>query len=311
MLKISIVSVFYNREFCVEKSVESVVEQLDESMHLYLVDDGSKDNTFLKLKAYESESVTVLRKPNTGFVDSVKYAIDFVDSEFIAIHGSGDISLPRRFINQSKFLDENSDYGVVGCFCNFVDITNNSVISKFGHRVRGSVEKEITEINYFTHGEVMFRRSIYDMVGGYRAEFQFSQDYDLWCRMSSHCKFYTIPEVFYNRMINVAGSVNSSTSKIYFQSLYADLARYCHICRMTGSQDPVDKYGNNALLSFTPSNRVLINLWKKSILEYSSNKKNFLELAPKSFFSRILMFSIPFLSNFSKVISYLFGKNRI
>ena len=45
----------------------------------------------------------------------------------------------------------------------------------------------------------MYRRSVYDQVGGYRTFFKFGQDYDLWLRMSLVTELNTVKEILYTR----------------------------------------------------------------------------------------------------------------
>ena len=45
------------------------------------------------------------------------------------------------------------------------------------------------------HGSVMFRRDAYERSGGYRAQFRYGQDWDLWYRLAALGKFQIVPEV--------------------------------------------------------------------------------------------------------------------
>ena len=113
--KLVVISIYYNRSALVSSSVSSVVEQLDDDMHLLLVDDGSTDDTLAQLERWQRQNVTVRTQHNMGFVESIIQAIDGTDSEYIAIHGSGDLSLPGRFAAQRRVLDSDKTVGVVGC----------------------------------------------------------------------------------------------------------------------------------------------------------------------------------------------------
>ena len=51
------------------------------------------------------------------------------------------------------------------------------------------------------HGSVMFRRSVYERVGGYRAEFNVAQDIDLWTRLVEHGEHHCLPIVYYQACV--------------------------------------------------------------------------------------------------------------
>jgi hypothetical protein len=51
------------------------------------------------------------------------------------------------------------------------------------------------------HGGVMFRRDAYQRAGGYRAEFYYGQDWDLWYRLAAIGQFQMVPETLYRARI--------------------------------------------------------------------------------------------------------------
>ena len=57
----------------------------------------------------------ITNKENKGFVRNLIDIISNVDSKYVAIHGSGDISLPERIESQIKFLLSNPEVGIVSC----------------------------------------------------------------------------------------------------------------------------------------------------------------------------------------------------
>lgn len=306
-MKLTVVSIYHNRQDYIQESIDSVVEQLSDNMQLLLVDDGSTDDTYIRLKEFERNNVKVITQKNMGFTKTIINAIENSDSEFVAIHGSGDVSLPGRLKHQLEFLESNPDYGVVGCYCHFTDMVTKDNISTFGHDIDGDVSIKLLSHNIYTHGEVMFTKSFYDQAGGYRKEFKYSQDYDLWLRMSSVCKFHTLKQTFYKRMVNVDGSVNSNAHKLYHQLLFSEFAKYCHTKRLNHDKDPLDSNGTASLLEFTINSKSLIKLWKKSILE----GKDFLTYCPSNSFNYILRLSVPILYPFRSLLSKIFGKNKV
>lgn len=92
----------------------------------------------------------------------------------------------------------------------------------------------------------MYRRSLYDRVGGYREFFKFSQDYDLWLRMSEHAEAEIIPEVLYIRRV-FPGGVGVDYRKRVPQAFLAAFAAECARMRLQKGLDPLDKYGTDAV----------------------------------------------------------------
>jgi hypothetical protein len=118
--------------------------------------------------------------------------------------------------------------------------------------------------NPFTHGEVMFRKTIYDEVGGYRPFFKYAQDYDLWLRMSRRTKFGVVPEVLYTRFAHGDG-IELNLEKKAQQLLYADFAVQCFESRDETGKDLVDRFGQDALNYRKPSRKLASEVWPKAM----------------------------------------------
>jgi hypothetical protein len=50
----------------------------------------------------------------------------------------------------------------------------------------------------FPHGSVMFRREVFDQVGGYDEKTDGGEDQDLFLRMSAHGRVLTLPDILYS-----------------------------------------------------------------------------------------------------------------
>ncbi|UJP63383.1 glycosyltransferase family 2 protein [Mongoliitalea daihaiensis] len=258
---VSIVSVFYNREDVVDFSVESLLKQTYENIEIILCDDGSSDNTYKKLKVYESldDRVRVIHHPNIGFTNSILKAVDKAVGELIAIHGSGDYSYPERIQKQVNYLIENPSVGVVGCLFEREDLVLNRKVV-----VERSKSDDVLNNICVSHGEVMFRKDVYSAAGGYRPFFHFSQDRDLWLRMSLSCKLDFVPEVLYTAFTRNDG-VTGNAYKRAIQLYFAEMAKQMYEMRKQIGWDFIDRFGNNAWVFMRKSKRLGKELMKHSL----------------------------------------------
>ncbi len=253
-MKVAVISVFYNRESVVARSAESLLSQTCNDYKICLVDDGSTDGTFDELKKFESPICEVRSSQNLGFTKQLIHTINNIDSEYIAIHGSGDISYPERLAEQMKMLDNDPEIGVVGC--NIVEDRGPELprMEHLRHVDRDSSDRLLHE-NFLIHGEAMIRRSTYDQVGGYRPFFAFAQDRDLWCRISRVSQFGNCEQVLYERTFQDDGVAVKPKSRLA-QFAFSDFAIYCHKECLAGRDDPLDRLGPAAMLLRAPSARL-------------------------------------------------------
>lgn len=211
--KVSIITGYYNRSAVVDRTLRSLANQSLRDIEIIVFDDASTDDTPDRIRAFidaegDDRFRTVFQTQNLGFTRSLIGAIQKARGDYIAIQGSGDVSHVHRLAKQAAHLDANPAVSVVGCY--FVNIDEAS-----GARVQRTPDASKVNLaslrsrNIFAHGEVMMRRSTYEAAGGYRPVFKFSADYDLWLRMIQFGRFYTVPEVLYDRyMLNDGVSYN-------------------------------------------------------------------------------------------------------
>ncbi|ODT72397.1 MAG: hypothetical protein ABS75_04640 [Pelagibacterium sp. SCN 63-23] len=209
MPKVSVITGYYNRGEHLERTILSVLNQTYRDLELIVFDDASPDDSANRLKEIASRLSdprlkVVLHERNKGFVQGMIDAIAMSSGEYVAVQGSGDISLPTRIEKQAAVLDASPEIGLVGCWYTNVETETNARRLRQPNADAMDFEA-LMKNNAFSHGEVMYRRSAYDAVGGYRAAFRNSQDIDLWLRMVKVTKMSTIPENLYDRYIRFDG----------------------------------------------------------------------------------------------------------
>lgn len=203
MPKVSVVTGFYNRCEHLERTIESILNQTYSDFELIVFDDASTDGTAsrlleLKEKYDDPRFRFIIHEENKGFVKGLSEAISGAKGQYIAVQGSGDVSLPRRLELQAEFLDANPSVGAVGgAIYNIQEDTGTRNPQRFEKPI--ATFDDLLTSNPFTHGEVMYRLDLYKSIGGYRSGFTFAQDRDLWLRMAKKADLGIIPDFLYHR----------------------------------------------------------------------------------------------------------------
>lgn len=244
---VSVVSAWYNREQWVQDSIASVLAQTYKQLEIVVVDDGSTDGTLRELQSFNDHRLRVLTQENQGFVRAIRRAVSESRGEFVVVLDAGDIATPTLIEKQVDVLRRNGNVGIVGTYVQHLDVdTGRSTISSPSLDPSQPLIRQLIRRNIFSHGGTMYRRSLYDRVGGYREFFKFSQDYDLWLRMSEHAEAEIIPEVLYIRRV-FPGGVSVDYRKRVTQAFLAAFAAECARMRLQKGLDPLDKYGTDAV----------------------------------------------------------------
>lgn len=268
--KVTIVTGFYNREDYVDESIQSLVNQNYENYDIVIFDDASTDRTFERLKKFEEShnNIKLIRHSrNKGFVQGLIDVISGIDSEYIAIHGSGDISTQQRIQEQAKYLDSNPNVGVVASR----STTKNSNKSQNYTSIKTITTRELLMSNPVNHGASMFRFETYLQVGGYRNYFTFAQDYDLWLRMSLFTEVHILPQIHYIRE-SPKNTVSRDINKIIIQLMLSSYSSQLIEMRREKGYDLVDKFGQHASLFYNPKKRTT-SINKLMMLQFIQEKK--------------------------------------
>jgi len=268
--KVSICVAQFNRADRIEQSISSLLNQKYDSFEVIVVNDGSTDEaTKVELEKLKAPSILIIHQENSGFVGAMNKAISMARGDYIAIHGAGDVSFDSRIRKQADILDQNPDIGLVSCLF-------DNVMFKGAISCKQSIDLnrpyEITSRallgfeNPIGHGEVMYRKSLFIAVGGYRPYFKFAQDRDLWLRMIDFTRMVVIQEVLYQRGIFKDG-VTTNIEKILIQKNLAALARQCYETKNEYGRDLIDEYGDHAGL-FRKGCKYLSKFHAKQSVEY-------------------------------------------
>jgi glycosyltransferase involved in cell wall biosynthesis len=95
---ISVVIPCYNVSLYVEKAVHSILNQSYKNLEIWLIDDGSTDNTLQKINAIKDERIKVVAfKENTQKVGAVNEVLHKVNGDYIAFQDADDWSESGRF----------------------------------------------------------------------------------------------------------------------------------------------------------------------------------------------------------------------
>lgn len=241
--QVSVVMSVYNGADSLPRTIESILSQENVDFEFIVIDDGSKDDSckILDIYAQQDSRMRVIHQENTGLTKALIRGCAEAKGEFIARQDAGDISYPKRLVSQFEQLRQEPNAVLTSCGTRYVDperevlyevqITQSELNEGLHQR---SLEKLKGPSH---HGSVMFRRNFYNMVGGYRAEYQVAQDIDLWIRLSECGLCLTTKEILYEAMW---ASNGISSRKRPQQAISAKAALDCALQRQKNlSEDDI------------------------------------------------------------------------
>lgn len=206
---VSVVMSVYNGAEYLHESIESILSQGDVDFEFIIVNDGSTDESPSILEEYANKDKRIkpIYQKNQGLTKALIKGCSMAKGEYIARQDADDISLPGRLWKQLEFLKANKKVTVVSCWTAFVgpegeelnSVQRNDSPEEATRKLRCSDINQIQGVSH--HGSTMFKRIDYNSAGGYRRQFYFAQDLDLWLRLTDDGLLGFVPELLYRSRI--------------------------------------------------------------------------------------------------------------
>lgn len=204
--KVSVLMSVYNGADYLQEAIDSILGQTFADFEFIIFDDCSTDESpaILIRNAEQDARIVVVKNPeNLGLTKSLNKGLQMAKGQYIARQDADDVSLPQRFEKLVEVLD--ADSACVLASCNFRTIDQHG---NFIREVRRDCSPELVAWHLLFqnriagHSQVMFRRDTALEVGSYDENCRYSQDYELWSRLTQVGKITILPGLYLDRRIH-------------------------------------------------------------------------------------------------------------
>jgi len=227
--KISVLMPVYNAAKYLATSLESIRAQTFGDFEFLAVDDGSTDRSLAILQQFGQKDprIKILSRPNTGIVGALNDGLAAAKGEFVARMDADDLSHPERFAIQQRHLAAHPELVAIGSAVRMID-PGGAPLKLFKantdpQSLRAAViaGQDIGII----HPAMMARRSVLEQAGGYREQYKFVEDLDLFLRLLDFGQLGNVPEVLLDYRQHLQ-STNSQRSQLQSELMAQCLAEH-------------------------------------------------------------------------------------
>lgn len=198
-LKVSVIIPVYNGEAYIAQAIDSVLSQSYKNYEVIIINDGSTDNSYQKIKPFLNISnVKYIEQKNRGVTTARNVGIRNSEGELIGFLDHDDMWLPEKLELQVDYLLSHSDIGLVH--------TNRKRIYEEGTEILpeppptkavGWCFRELFFRNQISGMTVLLRRKCLNKAGLFDERLFSGEDYELWLRISKYYPFGYIDQVSY------------------------------------------------------------------------------------------------------------------
>ena len=228
----SIITICYNSERTLKRTLDSVLFQSFTDYEYIIVDGGSKDCTLTILEEYKSKfygKLKIKSEPDKGIYDAFNKGIQRAIGKYLWIVNSDDFIEKDALLNLYVFLSQRDfmESIVVGGL-RWVDETGKELYVKkiFEADIQNAYNKDWM----IPHPSTIVPKSIYDKYGNYDVNFKTAGDIDWFHRIFPLVTFITIPLVLSNMTVGGVTYTNSfieeyKEKKLFLTKKYG--SKYC------------------------------------------------------------------------------------
>lgn len=174
---ISIITVCYNAENTIGKTILSVVSQEYDNFEYIIIDGASKDNTLGIIQHYNNGKIKVYSEPDKGISDAFNKGIRKASGEVIGLLNADDC-LCEGAINAISDTYRKTQADIIYGDTVAVDLDNDLTILK-----KASSPDNLKYEMAFIHQSCFISKGAYDVHGYYDINYCICMDYDLLARM--------------------------------------------------------------------------------------------------------------------------------
>lgn len=188
---ISIITVVYNAEDCLEATIQSVLQQSYQNIEYIIVDAGSTDQTLSIIKAYEQHLGGWISEADQGLYDAMNKGIALSHGSLVGLLNAGDTYEPNAIATVVDHWQSQN-------FSQPIIFTGNCHILSEDHQhyfwESGNPNK--LPLRMIPHAAVFVSQSVYESLGLFDLSLKIASDFEFLCRCyQAKIPFYFINEV--------------------------------------------------------------------------------------------------------------------
>jgi len=213
-IKFTIITVVYNGENCIKKTIDSIISQTYKDYEYIIVDGSSKDRTINICKEYKKHITKVISEPDKGLYDAMNKGIENASGDYIIFMNCDDTFYDEKVLEKvAKGIEEN----------NYPDFIYGDAIEVSEDETQQFLKKARSHkwiwYGMFTHHQAMFYKVdiIKENNLRYDLQYKIAADYAFTANYLKNCKSFLYLDFVFCGFKQ--GGLSSNNHKLNFKHL--------------------------------------------------------------------------------------------
>lgn len=168
MMTVTIITICFNSEAVIKKTIESVLNQTYTDIEYIIIDGASKDKTVEIAESYKDAfadkgiDFKIFSEPDKGIYDAMNKGIAKATGELVGLINSGDFYEPQMIETAVKAYEE-KPYDIFYGDINLIKDNGQIIVKK-------SRYDKFPTSRHWNHPTMVVRKAYYDEIGTYKCE---------------------------------------------------------------------------------------------------------------------------------------------
>ena len=175
-MRITIITVCYNRVFTIEKAIQSVLKQNYPNIEYIIIDGNSTDGTKVIIASHGDRISQYISEPDKGMYDAINKGFQLATGDVIGLMHSDDEFYDVYAVSKivASFQQDAKTEGVYG---DGVYVSNDSEERLIRNRIGGAYSLSKIKSGWLPlHPTVYLKKSVIDKYGFYNLDFKIASD---------------------------------------------------------------------------------------------------------------------------------------
>lgn len=186
MLRLSVITVTYNAEKTLERTLKSVREQSYANIEHVIVDGKSKDNTVDLIRKHDNEKMVWVSEPDKGLYDAMNKAAAMASGDYLCFLNAGDTFFAADSVE--KMMNSFPETALPDILYGETAIVDDNGKFMFMRRLKAPENltwKSFKQGMLVCHQAFIVKRELFEP---YDLQYRFSSDFDWAIRMMKRAK---------------------------------------------------------------------------------------------------------------------------
>ena len=175
-MKVSVITVCYNRKTTIEQSIKSVLNQDYPNIEYIVVDGNSSDGTKDIIESYSDQISKYISERDSGMYDAINKGLSMATGDIVGLMHSDDVFYDTTVISKIvEVFKNNPDTDAI--YGNGIYVTNDEEQKIVRNRIGGEYDYKRLKKGWLPlHPTVYIRKSVIDQYGKYNLSFKIASD---------------------------------------------------------------------------------------------------------------------------------------